>query len=166
MCDYGTKNPDKVCKRKLCFRRHDTLPRTATRRTSVKAHPHFCPASARVGVVRKWLRRGRVLHLPRRWVKVQGRDDEVMRLSTARSYTGDGIDDVMDYTPVMETDTRYGNDGKINVFRTNPTMGSSNPVMQSTLRCNGDVQCMDRVFALVADFLVQDDLTALSHVVP
>ncbi len=94
-----------------------------------------------------------MLRLPRRLVRCT---DGVNRLEATPSYYGGGTGEELNYTPVVNTETRYGHDGKVNVFRTNPMIGSSNPVLQSTLRCNVDVQCLDRAFALLDAFPERD----------
>ena len=151
VCDYGKKSADKICKTKNCPRARDVW-KTSACGAKEMVHPNHCSAKGRVGTVKKRLRRGRVLRLPRRLVRCT---DGVDRLEVAPSYYGDGTGEELNYIPQVNTETRYGNDGKVNVFRTNPMIGSSNPVLQSTLRCNVDVQCLDRVFALFSEVLAK-----------
>ena len=63
--------------------------------------------------------------------------------------------DAYEYAPTMCDDDRFHRYGKVLVLRYNPFVSSSNPVGQCLLRCNWDVQCMDRVFELPKDWVEQ-----------
>ncbi len=58
--------------------------------------------------------------------------------------------DVYDYMPVMNHDVRFGSYGRVVPIRYHPLVSSTNPAVQVVMRCNVDVSCMDRVFALAA----------------
>ena len=118
---------------------------------AIMVHPMFCVAKARIGEVVKRLRRGRRLCWPRRWVENKG--CRTWNLEPGYNFWGGGSGGEMDYTPTMQGDAFYGDEGKVDVIRTNPMMGTTNPVAQCTLRCNVDTQCMDRVFYLFARIL-------------
>ena len=49
------------------------------------------------------------------------------------------------YGPWPHRCNRYGRAGRVDVVRYHPYHGSTNPVGQVCLRCNLDVQCLDRV---------------------
>jgi hypothetical protein len=55
------------------------------------------------------------------------------------------------YLPIVSVAERCGALGRIGVLRYHPFMGSTNPCGQVLLRCNWDVQCMDRVFVPASD---------------
>ena len=99
----------------------------------VRIHPERCPADVPVGVIRKRLRRGKALVLP----KVARRHPE----------TGEPLE--YDYRPQACLQDSYGRAGRPMVLRYHPLCGSSNPVCQVCMRCNFDVQCTDRVFVLL-----------------
>lgn len=97
-------------------------------------------------VVKKFLRQGRPLQLPRLRVVTNG---DVRHCELDRCPNGSEWNEHMyDYRPVMCVDPRFGRLGKVLVKRYNPSFGSTNPVGQCLLRCNWDVQCMDRVYSL------------------
>ena len=50
-----------------------------------------------------------------------------------------------DFKPRVCSDDKYGRLGRVMVLRYHPYVSSSNPVGQVCLRCNWDVQCVDRV---------------------
>ena len=92
-------------------------------------HPLHCPACVPRGQVRQFLRRGKPLVLPRFW---------------DHATTPEGAPDA--FLPRPNEDYRFGRLGKIPVLRYHPLAGSSHPAGLVVLRCNWDVQCMDRVF--------------------
>ncbi len=104
------------------------FPRTAQR--DLPMHPDFCPASVPRGLVRKFLRRGKPLVLPR--VVVRGDAPEA-----PPTYV---------FAPRANEDHRFGRLGKAMLLRYHPQAGSSHPAGLVLLRCNWVVQCMDRVF--------------------
>ena len=93
-------------------------------------HPHYCPPRLPRGVVKQWLRRGKALVLPP---------------SGANAEDPAGTQHYI-YQPRISTSSRFGRLGKILPLRYHPLAGSSHPAGLVLMRCNWDVQCMDRVF--------------------
>jgi hypothetical protein len=107
-----------------------------------EVHPARCPARAATPVEKKFLRRGKALILPREagYVLVSGVDD-----AEAVMFVVDGADQDA-FMAHVHTQKKYGRLGRIDVLRYHPFASSTNPCGQVLLRCNWDVQCMDRVF--------------------
>ena len=90
--------------------------------------------------VKKRLRQGKELVLPQ-LIHLDHEDASQPRI-------------VLDYSARINRDKQFGRLGRIMVLRYNPRVGSSNPVAQVLLRCNLDVQCMDRVHVLLDELEV------------
>lgn len=65
----------------------------------------------------------------------------------------DWHDELYEYHAQVCEDERFGRGGRVMVLRYHPQVSSSNPVGQCLLRCNWDVQCMDRVIRFPAAWL-------------
>ena len=85
--------------------------------------PGTVPRWCHTGKVCRFLRRGKALVLP-------CQDEQGQ----------------WDFLPVVQSFSRFGRLGKVQVLRYHPFAGSSNPAGLVLLRGNWDVQCMDRVF--------------------
>ena len=109
-----------------------------------QVHPARCPVHAATPVEKKFLRRGKALVLPRDagYVLVSGVDD-----AEAVMFVVDGADQDA-FMAHVHTQKKYGRLGRIDVLRYHPFASSTNPCGQVLLRCNWDVQCMDRVFVV------------------
>jgi hypothetical protein len=119
--------PRKKCKRPDCCMKAQGAKRidSAGRETQDFVHPYYCPAYPPQGDIRKFHRHGKALVLPR-----------------VRRH---GDDNILDHTPHVCVDDRFGRAGKVQVMRYHPDCGSSHPALQVACRCNVDVQCTDRV---------------------
>jgi hypothetical protein len=96
-------------------------------------------------------RRGKILHPPReRMLATDG--SAVLAPLLEGPVDPTWAEEKYDYSATMETESRFGRYGKCSVLRYSPCASSTNPVGQCCLRCNFDVQCMDRVFPLPAEW--------------
>ena len=95
-----------------------------------RVHPQHCPVHPQAGELKKWLRRGKELVLPR-----EGEPGKPF-----------------DFRPHVSESTRYGSLGRAMVLRYNPSVSSSNPAGQVVVRCNWDVQCFDRVYVVAGKY--------------
>ena len=95
-----------------------------------RVHPQYCPATAQPGELKKFLRRGKALVLPK----------------------ADPLRGSLDLRPHVSETTRYGALGRVKPLRYNPCVGSSNPAGQVVVRCNWDVQCFDRVHVVASKY--------------
>ena len=109
--------------------------------TAVFCHPaRKHPASSRV---LKWLRAGKDLVLPDGAQVGYDPDDDAANPVGTRLILDDVPAD--GYGPWAHRCVKYGRAGRVDVVRYHPYHGSTNPCGQACLRCNLDVQCLDRV---------------------
>ena len=112
-------------------------------------HPKYCSSALAESEVKKApLRRGKDLVLPQ-VTHLDGEDGGPGRI-------------LLSFKPRVNLENCYGRLGRVMVLRYNPCVGSSNPAAQVVMRCNLDVQCMDRVYMLSDEFdsYVPDDYHA------
>ena len=109
--------------------------------TAVFSHPgRKHPAGSRVW---KRLRAGKDLVLPPEARVEYGPDDGSANPVGQRLVLDDVPAD--GYGPWVHRCAKYGRAGRVDVVRYHPYHGSTNPCGQACLRCNLDVQCLDRV---------------------
>ena len=132
---YARPNPERHCGRANCFMAGCRVKGDGERAGKL-VHPQFCPAPAAGAEVKKFLRAGKALVLPREAYEISEEEVALLGPEAAR------------FLPRVVKDGRYGRLGRVAVLRYDPVTSSSNPAGQVLLRCNWDVQCFDRVFTV------------------
>ena len=153
VCIFGRRAPRRKCTREKCPCKGDLVFDNKLSK-KVPVHPHRCPPRAMVGRVLAKLRNGKALNLPRARVPLPDGQFSYCKLMECPP-DSDWAEDAYDYAATMDLDDRFMKYGRVLVLRYNPHVSSSNPVGQCLLRCNWDVQCMDRVFELPPDWWKQ-----------
>ena len=153
VCIFGRRAPRRKCTRANCPCKGDLVFDNELSK-KVPVHPHHCPPRAMVGRLVGKLRNGKSLNLPRARVPLPDGQTYYCKLMECPP-DSDWAEDAYDYAATMNCDDRFMKYGRVLVLRYNPYVSSSNPVGQCLLRCNWDVQCMDRVFDLPPDWWKQ-----------
>ncbi len=139
---FARRAPRRACARERCPMLGAKV--VAGEHAGQPVHPNRCPAVAQGGTEWKRLRPGRGLVLPdgARVVEGDGSGEATHVVLPAESEGGGH------YLPHVARSRQYGRQGRVEVLRYHPMASSTNPAGQVVLRCNWDVQLMDRVFVL------------------